>query len=296
MRRVIKTAVETGATTTGLAAAMRRLRRDRVAILSFHNVVADAEAGRGDTSLHLPLSRFIQHVERLCQTHDVVDLETALASASRGRPRAAITFDDAYRGAVRLGLPELRRRGLPATVFVAPALLGESSLWWDELGDVQRLDDATRTKAMTTHQGRLPAVREWAFGRGARPVLPEDYGIASREELGAACGGTISVGAHSWEHACLPALTAADLRDDLERTMAWVRAFDGLSITWLALPYGEGTAATARTALEVGFDGVLEIRGGLARVDSQRASVPRINVPAGMSRRGLELRTSGVIG
>jgi hypothetical protein len=34
-----------------------------------------------------------------------------------------------------LGIPELVRRGLPATVFVAPALLDQRAFWWDRLAN-----------------------------------------------------------------------------------------------------------------------------------------------------------------
>src|SRR5690606_40922240 len=88
--------------------------------------VPPEDAGQGDTSLHLPLPRFIQQIERVARTHEIVDLETTLSGPGH-RPRAVLTFDDAYRGAVTLALPELRKRGLPATVFVAPALLGQST-------------------------------------------------------------------------------------------------------------------------------------------------------------------------
>lgn len=296
MRQLVKSVVEIGATASGLTAALRRLRRDRTAILSFHNVVPDHEAGRGDASLHLPLSRFMQHVERLQRTHRVVGLEAALSEAAvEPRPRSVITFDDAYSGAIRLALPELRRRGLPATVFVAPGLLGEAGVWWDELGEAGRLDLGTRHTAMNTHKGRLHAVRRWAFPGGDAPGLPPTYGIATEDELREACGDGITVGGHAWAHACLPSLEAADLRDDLARTLAWMKMFQGPTTPWLALPYGEGTAEIGRVAAEVGFRGVLEIRGGLAPADYDPGSVPRINVPAGVSPRGLELRTSGVL-
>ncbi|HSH46168.1 MAG TPA: hypothetical protein VK966_09945, partial [Longimicrobiales bacterium] len=113
-------AAETLITGSGLTALARRGARDSVAVLAYHNVVEPEFAGRGDASLHLPLDRFVAQVEWIAATHDVVPLDSVAFprnGQARGRPRAVITFDDAYRGAVRYALPELERRGLPATVF-----------------------------------------------------------------------------------------------------------------------------------------------------------------------------------
>lgn len=296
IRSVLKTAVEMGATLSGATALARLLRPRRVAVLAYHNVVADDDAGRGDASLHMPLSRFLEQVDHVARTHQVVELEAAFADDGSRRPRAVITFDDAYRGAVTRAFPALRDRGLPATVFVAPGLLGEDGLWWDQLGEAGRLTPETRDHAMTACQGRLARVGKWAFsGPDAPPPrLPGDYGVATEDELREHAGAHVTVGAHAWAHACLPTLDGDALRDDLSRTLGWVRAWSGPAVEWLALPYGEGTPAVAALALDLGYRGVLEIRGGLAVRPVNPASVPRINVPAGLSRRGLELRTSGL--
>jgi peptidoglycan/xylan/chitin deacetylase (PgdA/CDA1 family) len=283
MRTLVKRAVELGVTTAGAAAVARRLNRGRVAILAYHNVVPDEEAGHGDSSLHMPLSRFRTQLDRLERTHRVVSLQRALAGIPDGGPYAVITFDDAYRGAVTLALPELRRRALPATVFVAPALLGEAGLWWDELGEAGRLTPGVRREAMLGHRGRLDGVRAWAFPDGARPELRDHVGEG------------IGVGGHAWDHACLPALDPDDLAADLRRTVSWLDDAAPAPVPWLALPYGEGNEAVTRAALEAGFEGVLRISGGLCSHDPDAASLPRINVPAGLSARGLELRTSGMV-
>lgn len=289
MRYAIKRAVEV---VGGAVAApvLRRVRRDRIAILSYHNVVPDDEAGRGDASLHMPLSRFIEQVDRLRLTHDVVPLD-AVEPAGR-RPRAVITFDDAYRGTVELALPELARRGLPCTVFVAPGLLGEGTFWWDELGEAGLLSDETRERALRTLHGRAVAVRE-SLLVGRRPELPESFRAATPDELLGRAGPGVTFGSHTWSHAHLPSLDREERTGELERALAWTRSTAG-GLGWLALPYGRGSAEVARDAIELGHAGVLEIVGGLWDPSSGTDSVPRINVPAGLSARGLELRTSGV--
>ncbi len=292
-RQLAKASLEGALTVTGVAAAARKLRRDHVAILAYHNVVPDHEAGPGDASLHLPLSRFLAQLDALQETHDFVDLPTAIAGGG-DRIRATVTFDDAYRGAVRLALPELRKRGIPATVFVCPGLLDEPGLWWDETAEAGRLTPDARARAMYEHRGELDAVRQWAFGRERPPTLPDTFGVASEAELLDQVRDGIAVGGHAWAHACLPALATDVLRADLDRTLEWLRSYPGPTVPWLALPYGEGTPDVAAAALDVGYEGVLEIRGGLCGFPPDPAAIPRINVPAGLSSRGLVLRASGV--
>lgn len=295
VRRIAKSAVERGLIAVGVPALARGMHTDDVAILAYHNVVPDADARRGDASLHLPLSRFLRQLDELERTHTFADLTATLDGGGAGKMRAVVTFDDAYRGAVTLAVPELRRRGIPATVFVCPGLLAEPSLWWDEMAEAGRLDPPARQHAMFGLKGDLSAVRSWAPDDVEGPPLPDTFGVATEAELRDQLGGGIVAGAHSWAHACLPALEPAELRSDLERTLAWLEAFPGPTVRWLALPYGEGSAAVSAAALDVGYEGVLRIRGGLCPPTAERGAIPRINVPAGMSSPGLALRASGLL-
>jgi peptidoglycan/xylan/chitin deacetylase (PgdA/CDA1 family) len=253
----------------------------------------------GDSSLHLPLPAFIRQVEHIARTHDVVTLDDALASSpgsrTHRRPRAVLTFDDAYRGAVTLALPELERRGLPATVFVAPALLGTTSTWWDDLGAAGILTDSVRNESLHQHAGRADDVRR-AFLTGVPRLLPSSFGIATEQELRAGTGAGITIGSHSWAHEHLPSLAEDELTQNLRRTLQWLEA-SGMDCTrWLSLPYGATSDQVERSAIEVGHTGVLLVSGGRMPARTSGPRVPRINIPAGMSTRGLELRLSGLKG
>ncbi len=295
LRRAARGAVEVAGTASGLAALLRRLHRGRVAILAYHNVVEPGEVGRGDASLHLPLPDFLAQIEWVASSHRVTTLDEALSAGGDG-PRAVITFDDAYRGAVTLAFPELRARGLPATVFVSPGLLGASGTWWDRMAEAGRLTPEARAFALEELGGRGEAVRRWAFPDGPAPDLPPSYGIATRGELETHRGDGIEVGSHAWEHEHLPSLSEEELRVNLERTRAWIEGFGRSAPPWLALPYGCGSAATRRLALEVGHAGVLRIEGGPWTAPHDRGRVPRINLPAGVTVRGLQLRVTGLLG
>ena len=171
MRSALKALCESALLRGGPAALSRRRIGGRGLVLAYHNVVADGEQGDGDASLHIPLHSFRAQLAALEERAEVVALSTLLDSTedvgharSRERPRVAITFDDAYRGAVTLGLPELSGRGMSATMFVSPGRLGDQTFWWDRYAAqaARRGDNGFRDAALDGFAGFDDAVSKWA--------------------------------------------------------------------------------------------------------------------------------------
>src|SRR5690606_8872381 len=83
----------------------------RPLILAYHNIVPDGIARCGEGSLHLSRTAFTEQLDHLVSTHEIVALDALWErrDPGGGRPLAVITFDDAYRGAVTLGVAELAR-------------------------------------------------------------------------------------------------------------------------------------------------------------------------------------------
>ena len=98
----------------------RKLTDERnfpIAILFYHRV-ADTHPNPWTISRR----NFAQHLDWLEQNFDVVTLAEAqrrMRSQGNTRPTVAITFDDGYAENCDFAIPELQRRGLPATYFVA---------------------------------------------------------------------------------------------------------------------------------------------------------------------------------
>jgi peptidoglycan/xylan/chitin deacetylase (PgdA/CDA1 family) len=300
MRRQLKHAAEWLVLRSGAGAVRRRCRRGRILILAYHNVVPDESLHAGERSLHLPRSRFAAQLDSLLATHTVLPLEEALAAPPRGgRPVAVITFDDAYRGALTCALPELAARGLPATVFVAPGILGQGC-WWDMLADAFHgsMPGALRERCIEELQGAAGLVAGSVAEVGAVTAPAPQHGrIATEDELAAAVGtARITLGAHSWSHRNLAALgEEQDIREELVRPLLWLREhFPRSVIPWIAYPYGRSDARVARLARACGYAGGLLISGGwLPRRGGDVFALPRLNVAAGLSSAGFQLRTSG---
>jgi peptidoglycan/xylan/chitin deacetylase (PgdA/CDA1 family) len=282
-----------------------RLRSD-VLVLAYHNIVPAGAEVRGDRSLHLPLAAFTAQLDWLAARYEVVPLEHVLRESGDARhapprrPRVVITFDDAYRGAVTVGVPELVARGLPATFFVAPAFVGGRSFWWDALalpGEAE-LDPEMRRHALHECRGEDAAVRQWArdMGRMERPVPEHAWCVSEAELCTAAHQPGISLGSHTWSHANLARLAEDELREELVRSLAWLRERVARMSGCLSYPYGSYSRHVARAAADAGYDAALRIDGGwMCEPAADRFALPRLNVPAGLSRNGFILRTAGLL-
>lgn len=308
----------------GLGPWLERRSRASVAVLAYHNVVPDGEEPGGDASLHLRLRDFRRQLDALEETHRVVSLEEALQALEAAppqtshEPQAVITFDDAYRGAMTCGLDELARRGLPATVFVSPGVLGTEGMWWDRIrldaenegesanrtksargSEALGLSAASREVLLTEEAGvsrealRRAGEERWPVAEAplhARPVSEEEL----REAAG--CAG-VSFGAHGWSHANLAVLDRDELREELLRPLAWLRDRLGdAALPVLAYPYGRWTPEVEAAAREAGYRAAFRVSGG--RLDPRSEppySLPRINVPAGVSADGFRLRVHGLL-
>lgn len=97
-------------------------------VYMLHEVYADGETP-ADAACAVSLSRFTAWLDRLpadrVGTPEQLDRQGAVL----------LTFDDIFASAYRYALPELRRRALPYTVFIAPGLLGQARyITAEELG------------------------------------------------------------------------------------------------------------------------------------------------------------------
>lgn len=295
---------ETALILSGVARAARwRHRRDAV-VLAYHNVVPDGEEPAGDRSLHLPRSSFVAQLEQLGRTHEVVPL-SALLSEDGGnspKPMAAITFDDAYRGALDLGAEELTRRGFPATVFVAPGMLGDRSFWWDLLADPRTgvVPDSIRSVALEEYGGEHGAIlnRWMPEAEGSTREMPACARSVTEEELRTALERhDFTVGSHTWSHVNLAGLPSERVEAELKQARDWiVDRFPGLS-SWLSYPYGLVSEESVRAV--GGFhEAAFVLSGGFVTTTQASADpwrIPRVNVPSGLGTKGFTLRTSGVI-
>ncbi len=301
LRRAAKLAAEHMLLATGAPHVSRRRHARDVLILAYHNVVPDDAPPCGDASLHLPRRQFAEQLDTLCDTHDVVPISKVLEPADGdGRPRAVLTFDDAYQGALTLGIDELARRGLPAAVFVAPRFVGGAPFWWDAIvvPPSVRGETSFRERALREAGGRDANVRELAARRGyGERQLPEYARCATEAQISDALArARITLGSHSWSHANLAVLPTSELREEVSRPLPWLRERWTSVLPILAYPYGRASDRVVTVVRAAGYAMALRIDGGWLRASQgDLLLAPRVEVPAGLSRAGFTLRAAGLL-
>jgi peptidoglycan/xylan/chitin deacetylase (PgdA/CDA1 family) len=276
-----------------------RVRGKRL-ILAYHGIVPDGEAPAGERALFMRQRDFATHLAVLAEVADVAPLNE-IDETGDGRPRVAITFDDAYRGAVREGVQELAERRMPATIFVAPGRLDNHVFWWDALApDSRGLAGSVRDYAIRTLGGVDERVRAWAFSSSTpfSDVLPEYARTATVDELrDAARNPGITVGSHTWSHSSLASLNSEAINSEVVRSRDWLRSrFADKAIPWLAYPYGLDSNLAHLVLADASYRGAVRIVGGWhAAHEFSPFSRPRLNVPAGLSADGLRSRLLGAV-
>jgi peptidoglycan/xylan/chitin deacetylase (PgdA/CDA1 family) len=299
-RHNLKSTLEHVALWSGVPLAMRWQRRDDVLVLAYHDIVPHGERASGDRSLHLPQAQFAEQLDALVSTHDVIPLESALARRAGRRPAVAITFDDAYQGAVTAGVSELARRGLPATIFVVTAYVNGGDFWWDALSapGAEGPAPALRARALSECAGEDAAIRAMAQRERlatATPPPPFARGASERELTSAAHERGITLGSHTHSHPNLARLAPDALRNELEQPLGWLRERFADVLPMLSYPYGLSSPEVERAAAAAGYIAGFRIDGGsLPRGERSPLALPRLDVPSGVSTAGFALRCAGV--
>jgi peptidoglycan/xylan/chitin deacetylase (PgdA/CDA1 family) len=129
---------------TGIADVLCRTGVDRVAgaisgaaalplVLGYHRVVEDfaKSAENSIPSMLVSLKTLERHLDWIGRRFQFVSLDelgARLEGGSSQKPVAAITFDDGYRDFYFHAFPLLKKKGIPAAVFVVTDLLGTTRM------------------------------------------------------------------------------------------------------------------------------------------------------------------------
>ncbi|MGI9628547.1 MAG: polysaccharide deacetylase family protein [Longimicrobiales bacterium] len=264
-------------------------------------MVPDELGSVGEHSLHLPLSSFVNQMEAVARTHRVVPLSEALDwdRPRAGRPSLAITFDDAYSGAIELAGGVLARMGLPATMFVAPGVLGGHAFWWDRYSpdDPGWLPDAFREAVLSQGVAGTDRVEALAHHHGVEAKVIPDYARSASVDAVRSYAQIpgFTLAPHSWSHPNLTALTAEAQRDEFERSLRWVNENGPSSGPWISYPFGLATAETEDIARQAGLTAGFGLGGDwIPKRPANDFHVSRVNVHAQLDQTTFRLRVDGL--
>jgi peptidoglycan/xylan/chitin deacetylase (PgdA/CDA1 family) len=267
----------------------------RPLILGYHRVVEDFESASQTEMPGMLISRamFERHVEWIGKRFRFVSLDEIGQQAASGRPFsdpvAAITFDDGYSDVYENAFPLLRRKGIPAAVFVVTDLI--SRLLWQTHDKLYYLvdkafniwDDPRRRLFDLMTELQLPADRIFG-GRAAvksatravtalLPVLRQEDVIRLMSSLETHVGpdatnvalsltwpmiremrrGGMTIGSHTRTHASLPMEAPPAVKEELEGSKRVLEQTLGERIDHFAYPGGHFTPDVVRALDEAGY-------------------------------------------
>jgi peptidoglycan/xylan/chitin deacetylase (PgdA/CDA1 family) len=147
-----------------------------------------------------------------------------VASGEATGKALAVTFDDAYRSVIELGLPILDRLGLPGTVFVPTAYVGDGQpMAW-------------------------PGIDQWLGGEHEPELL-----CMSWEELSQLADRGWEIGSHTRTHPMLTQLDDTALETELRASREDCERGLGRPCTTLAYPYGDWDERVAAATGAAGY-------------------------------------------
>lgn len=303
IRGIIKRAVEATVVRSSVTKRLGRRFRGRKLILAYHNILPEGQKPWGEQALHLPSSRFKEHLEVLSDTCDIVPLHSLLdgSPGPETRAQAAITFDDAYRGALHAANEVLRPLGIPASFFTPPGLLGQEGFWWDQVatGFGGALPARVRRHCLHSLSGGRNDILAWARSEGLSiPRAPDHARPSTETEVkDAAKMEGVFIESHTWSHKNLSALSRSGSEVELDRARRWIQERSLGTADFVAYPYGFASPQVEAIAQETGHRRGLLVQGGWIPSDGLETSpfaIPRLNVPAGLTSSGLRMRLAGL--
>jgi peptidoglycan/xylan/chitin deacetylase (PgdA/CDA1 family) len=226
----------------------------------------------------------------LVQSYD--DVVAWLAEGAEGPPRVAITIDDGYPDTLEVVLPELTRRGLPATLFLstAPPETGQP-LWTDRTRWIVKHaraplgDEAQRLRTLAEILGRFKALGPAAVDQGVEDLEAElrpegpPLGLLSWDDVRRLQQGQVSLGAHTHRHYMVSRLDDSTLAEEIGRSVRLIEERVGVAVRSFAYPNGRPEDYDARAIdvlRELGLRSAATCRHGLARPTDDPFQLPRL--------------------
>jgi peptidoglycan/xylan/chitin deacetylase (PgdA/CDA1 family) len=273
--------------------APRWLRRTHAAIFCYHNVVPDDLVGRvGDPYLHTGVSDFVQQLDFITDTFEVVPVEeivTRLGKGANVAGLAALTFDDGYAGAIRHAVPVMRNARVPFTLFpVADGAARRQPFWWDIVG---LLEHDQRERFLNVLKGEQAAIVQ---KNGAATDLPADVLPAGWDELRGVAGEDCTFGVHTVTHRNLAVLSPDEVRWEITQARDTIAHELRQEPSLVTYPYGRTNDVVRQETERAGFKAGLGLASNLVRNGAPPFDVPRLNVPAGIALPSFACWSSGL--
>jgi peptidoglycan/xylan/chitin deacetylase (PgdA/CDA1 family) len=275
-----------------------------LSILVYHRVICEPDPLVPD---EVCASEFDSQLAVLGRWFKVLPLRDAVVRLRNGTlpiRAACVTFDDGYADNVTLALPILRRRGVPATFFLATDFIDGGIMWNDRVietirrarGDtldarsigLDTLDISTiglRRQAIEKTLATLKYLpsreRQRRVDRLAAETsssLPSDL-MMTAEQVRHLCGSGMEIGAHTVTHPILAQLDRERADFEIRNSKRRLEEITGNPVTLFAYPNGKPSRDYRREHVAavraLGFEAAVTTAWGVAHAASDPYQLPR---------------------
>jgi peptidoglycan/xylan/chitin deacetylase (PgdA/CDA1 family) len=227
--------------------------RRHVPVLLYHSIAERADPRFAEWTVSY--DRFAAQLDLIaalgCEALTVSAYARRLARrAPLPRRAVVITFDDGFADFHDAAWPELRARGLVATVYVTTGFVGRTSRWLS------------------------------AAGEGDRPMMGWD-------QVAAVAADGVECGAHGVRHVPLDTVRRRVARAEIESSRDALADVVG-SVRSFAYPHGYHHRGTQRLVRAAGFASACAVGDGLADVAADLFAIPRVVVRPDLALDRLE--------
>jgi len=275
-----------------------------LSILVYHRVVPEPDPLVPD---HVCAREFDWQLAALERWFTVLPLREAAARLRGGTlpaRSACVTFDDGYADNVTVALPILRRRGVPATFFLATSFIDGGRMWNDSVIETVRGAQGETLDARCTGLDTLSistiGSRRQAIERvlAALKYLPLEERQRRVEELAAHTSRTLpsdlmmtadqarhlhasdmEIGAHTVTHPILAQRDPERAESEIRESKHRLEAITGNPVSLFAYPNGKPSRDYRREHVgmvkRLGFEAAVSTTPGVAHAASDPFQLPR---------------------
>lgn len=292
---------------TGSFAPFRFVNRSRALILTYHRFGNCAES-------EITTARdFGEQLDYLAAHYEIVPLAfiAERLRSKRGLPErlAAITIDDGYSDAYGIAFPILRKRGLPATLFVATEFVeGKIWMWTDKLrymtlraqkesfeatignrairfalGDrPSRINAAERVNALLksiSEDDKNEALVRLSVSLGVEipPAPPDELGAITWEQAREMDAAGVEIASHTLTHPILTCVGPEQLRREISESRERLQSMLKRKVDLFCYPNGNYNASVRSQVERAGYACAVTVEHGFADERSDPLALKRMH-------------------
>lgn len=320
-KRLLKALIASGLYYTGVLHLYRALRlRGKAVVLMYHRVLP--EDCRRKTFSHpgivVDVETFDKQLQFISRWFKPLSLEQFAEHLTKGQrlpdSSCLVTFDDGWKDNFEHAFPVLKRRKVPAVIFLATDYIGTEKVFWQEhlsrmlwyLYEDRPLHDAwleqqgLGTLSRLTRGGARASIRDFVSGqkgrfqedvtnlmeglfayfreRGIPAPYPSGDSFLRWQDVKVMADDGISFGSHTASHAILPGLDLDAVNREVRDSRAAIEAKVKQEVWAFAYPNGDLSTSVADVVEENGYQVAFSTRRGFVAGADDRFTLRRVNI------------------